>query len=200
MSEKTTKPDSLKQILEIGPIFVFVIVYFYLRRTQPDTAIYPAAIIFTILAVIALLISRARSGRWSGMLIFTTGVIVLTTGAAWLFKDPRFLYMKPTVINAVFGGLVIGGVFAKKNVIKMMMGDAFELPLKAWNTLAIRWGVFFFAMAGLNELVWRNFEEPTWIKFKLLGFVPLTLVFAVSQVPFMMKYGTMKGVSEDPAE
>jgi len=196
-NQHNPKHDSLKQLLEIGPVIVFVIVYFYLRRSQPETAIYPAAIIFTILAVIALFISRTRSGKWSMMILFTTAIIVVTTGLAWIFKDPRFLYMKPTVINIIFGVVTIGGVYANKNVIKMMLGEAFQLEDKDWNTLAMRYGLFFFFCAALNEIVWRNFEEPTWVKFKLLGLIPLTFVFTLSQIPFIMKRGDMNLPTED---
>lgn len=177
--------------VDFGPIAIFVLVYNVLRQNNPDGAIYIAAAVFTVAAIIALVYSRLKLGKLSGMLIFTTLIIVITVSLAFFFKDPRFIYMKPTVINAVFGAVTIGGVFVGKNVIKLMMGEAFELPVKAWNTLAIRWGLFFFAMAALNEVVWRTQTEAFWANFKLLGFLPLTFIFGLSQVPFLMKHGKM---------
>ncbi len=181
--------------LEFGPVIVFFIVYIYLRRTLPDpnTAIYPAAGVLAVLSAISLIYSKIRHGRMSGVLILTTAIVCLSAGLAYIFKDPRFFYMKPTVINILFGVAVIGGVAVKKNVIQLMFGEAFDLPIKAWNQLAIRWGLFFFVLAGLNELVWRNFEEPTWVKFKLFGLIPLTIIFTMTQLPFIMKHGTVKG-------
>ncbi len=182
--------------LEFGPVLIFFIVYMWLRRTLPDpnSAIYPAAAVLALISAVTLIYSKIRHGHMSGLLIFTTVIVCLSAGLAYVFKDPRFVYMKPTVINALFGVGVIGGVLFKKNVIKLMLGDAFDLPMKAWNTLAIRWGVFFFALAGINEFVWRNFEEPTWVKFKLFGFLPITILFTMSQIPFIMKNGSVKGV------
>ena len=95
-------------------------------------------------------------------------------------------------MNIIFGVAVLGGVFFKKNVIKMLMGSAFELPDDKWNVLAIRWGIFFFALAAINEVVWRHFSTEFWIGFKTFGFLPITLIFTLSQVPFLTKYGKMR--------
>ena len=74
----------------------------------------------------------------------------------------------------------------------MMMGDAFELPDIKWNTLAIRWGGFFFVMAILNEIVWRNFSENFWVNYKVFGGLSLTLLFTLTQIPYILKHGSMK--------
>ena len=181
--------------LEYGPVIVFFVVYMWLRRSlpEPKEAIYIAAGVLAVLSTLSLLYTKIRHGHMSGILLFTTVVVCFSAALAYFFKDPRFVYMKPTVINALFGVGVIGGVLLKKNVIKLMLGDAFDLPQKAWNNLAIRWGIFFFCLAGLNEFIWRNFDEPSWVKFKLFGFFPLTILFTMSQLPFIMKHGKMKG-------
>ena len=70
-----------------------------------------------------------------------------------------------------------------------MLGSAFDLPEKSWNQLAFRWGGFFFACAAINEIVWRNFGEAFWANFKLFGFFPLTILFTLSQLPFILKHG-----------
>ncbi|MGJ8564245.1 MAG: inner membrane-spanning protein YciB [Alphaproteobacteria bacterium] len=186
------KPAPANLWLDLGPVAIFVIAYQYLQRTGHEGAIFTAAAIFTGVAVLALIYSRVKHGKFPNMLLLTTVIIIISVGLAFLFKDPIFIYMKPTVINALFGIAVLGGVFFKKNVIKLMMGAAMDMPDKAWNVMAIRWGVFFFVLAIINEVVWRNFPESFWINFKLFGFFPLTLIFAISQAPFMMRHGTMK--------
>ncbi len=195
MNTDTQKPKSGGQNLwvDLGPVAVFVIAYQYLRRTGHDDAIFTASAIFMVVAVIALAYSRLKQGRFSPMLSLSTFLIVFFVGLAYFFEDDFFIKIKPTVINVMFGIGVIGGVFLKKNVIKMMMGDAFEMPDKSWNVLAMRWGLFFFALALVNEVVWRNFSEDFWVNFKLFGMFPLTLLFAVSQAPFMMRHGKMSG-------
>ena len=148
--------------------------------------------IFAIAAVIALAISWIKHKHVSGQLLFVTGVSVVTAGLAIAFDNKAIFFIKPTIINSLFGVAVIGGIFIKKNVIKMMMGSAFELPDAKWNVLAIRWGLFFFAMAILNEIIWRNNTETFWISFKTFGFMPLTLLFTLTQIPFLTKHGTMR--------
>ena len=167
---------------------VFVLLYNYLRIQGEPDAIYQAAMVFAVVAVLALVWSRMKLGKFSGMLVLTTVIVVITVGLAFLFEDPRFIYMKPTVVNILFGIGAIGGTLIGKNFAKMMLGGSFDLPDAAWRTLAIRWGLFFFFSAGLNEVIWRTQSEVFWTNFKLFGFVPITFAFALSQIPFIMKH------------
>ena len=186
------------QWLEFGPLLIFFAAYQFLKKSQPDVALYIAAGLLAVMSILVLIYSRIKHGSLPVMLLFTTVLVAGSAALAYFFKDERFIYMKPTVINTLFGIGVIGGVLVKKNVLKLLMGEAFEMPAKAWNNLAIRWGIFFFVLAIINECVWRNFSEDFWVKFKVFGFMPITLIFTLSQLPFIMKHGKMKG--ERPAE
>lgn len=190
--QSETPPKAQNFWVEFGPVAIFVIAYQYLNRNGYEGAIFTAAGIFLVIALVALAYSRMKYGRVSSMLLLSTTIIVISVGLAFLFRNPVFIYMKPTVINILFGLGVLGGVFFKKNVMKLMMGAAVEMPDKAWNVMAVRWGLFFFALAAINEIVWRNFSEEFWVNFKLFGFFPITLLFALSQAPFMMRHGKMK--------
>jgi intracellular septation protein len=152
-----------------------------------------AAGIFAVAAVIALAIGWVRHRTVSGMLLLSTGIIVVTAGLALLADNPIIFYMKPTIVNSLFGIAAIGGVLVGKNVIRLMIGSAFTLPDKVWNTLAIRWGLFFFACAALNEVIWRTQSEEFWVNFKVFGFLPLTLLFTLTQLPLIMKNGGVAG-------
>lgn len=180
------------QWLEFGPLLVFFILYQYLKTSQPDMALYIAAGVLAGLSVLVLIYSRIKHGSVPIMLVFTTVLVAGSAALAYFFKDERFIYMKPTVINIIFGIGAIGGVLFKKNVIQMLMGGALDMPVKAWNNLAIRWGVFFFVLAAINEFVWRTYGEDFWVKFKVFGFFPLTILFTLSQLPFIMKNATIK--------
>jgi len=202
MTETDTSPDKKpnKFWLEFGPLLVFFVAYQYMRISGIEDAMLKAAGVFMVLAVLALIYARIRYNQVSKLLIFTTLIIVVTAGLAILSGNKVIFYMKPTILNTLFGVGVIGGVLVKKNVIQMLLGDAFELPMKAWNNLAIRWGIFFFVMAALNEFIWRNFSENFWATFKLAGFLPLTLIFSLSQMPYIFKHGKVKGMEEEPAD
>ena len=192
-TNQTTPPKPNNFLLDFAPLLVFFAAFQYFKRKNPDDAMLWAAGIFAIAAVIALAISWINHKHVSGMLLFATGVIVVTAGLAIAFDNKAIFFIKPTIINTLFGIAMIGGVFMKKNVIKMMMGSAFEMADTHWNKLAIRWGLFFFAMAALNEFIWRNYSEEFWASFKVFGFLPLTLVFTLTQLPFIQKHGKMIG-------
>ncbi len=179
--------------LDFGPLLVFFASFQYFKRKAPDDAMLWAAGLFAVVAVIALLIGWVKHRYISKMLLFSTVIIVLTAGLAIWSGNKMIFYMKPTIINALFGAGVLGGIFFKKNVIKMMMGEAVSLPDAKWNTLAVRWGLFFFAMAALNEVIWRTQSEEFWVNFKVFGFLPLTFVFTLLQLPFIQKHGKMRG-------
>ena len=180
--------QGVKLLVDYGPVLVFFLLYHYLRRENSDTAIFDAAKVYMVVAVLALAWSRMKLGKFSGILLFTTVIIAITVFLALYSGNPIFFYMKPTVVNILFGVGVIGGVLFKKNVIKTLMGEMVDLPQKAWNNLAIRWGIFFFVLAGINEIVWRNFSEDFWVNFKLFGFLPISLAFTLSQVPYLLKH------------
>ena len=179
--------------LDFGPLLVFFASFQYFKRKAPDDAMLWAAGLFAVVAVIALLIGWVKHRYISKMLLFSTVIIVITAGLAIWSGNKIIFYMKPTIINALFGAGVLGGIFFKKNVIKMMMGEAVSLPDAKWNTLAVRWGLFFFAMAALNEVIWRTQSEGFWVNFKVFGFLPLTFVFTLLQLPFIQKHGKMRG-------
>ncbi|MEP3888948.1 MAG: inner membrane-spanning protein YciB [Hellea sp.] len=194
--EKDTQTNTKKPSnfwLDFGPLLVFFAAFQYFKRSQPDQAMLWAAGIFAVIAVIALIIGWVKYQHISKMLIFSTAIIVVTAGLAIWSGNKTIFYMKPTVINILFGAAAIGGIFFKKNVIKMMMGEAIDLPDSKWDVLAIRWGLFFFAMAALNEFIWRTQTEDFWATFKVFGFLPLTFVFTLTQLPFIQKHGTMRG-------
>lgn len=180
--------------LDFGPLLAFFGAFQYFKRSNPDEAMVWAAGVLAILATIALSYSWLRHKYLSPILILSTVLVVFFASLTFFTGNKTFLFMKPTIVNSFFGVGVIGGIFFKKNVIKLMMGDAIDLPDIKWNTLAIRWGIFFFAMAVLNEFIWRNFSEDFWVKFKVFGFLPLTLLFTLTQLPFIMKHGKVKEV------
>ena len=85
--------------------------------------------------------------------------------------------------------LLAGGLLFKKPVLELLFGPVFNLTEEGWRKLTLRWAAFFVAMAVVNELVWRNFSTDAWVSFKAFGFLPLTFLFALAQVPLMQRHG-----------
>jgi len=187
-----TREANSKLWLDFGPLLVFFGAFHYFKRENPDEAIIWAAGVLAIAATIALAWSWFKHKQTSPILIFSTIVIGAFALLALFFDDKRIIFMKPTFMNTLFGLALLAGIVLKKNFMKIMMGSAFEMADKYWNTQAIRWAIFFFVLAVLNEVIWRNFSESFWTGFKVFGFFPLTILFTLSQIPFLHKHATMK--------
>ena len=124
------------------------------------------------------------------------GAALVFGGLTLVFHDARFLKVKPTVMNLVFAALMFGGLALRKHPLKLLLGEAFEMPDAAWRKLTLRYGVFFTALAALNELVWRTQSEQTWVLFRFPGLMIITLVFSLTQAPLLMRY--VKGGEAPP--
>lgn len=180
--------------LDFGPLLIFFGTFHWMRRNNPDEALFIAAAIFAVAAIIAMTFGWVKHRNVSFVLIFSTLLIVGTTALAFLFDNKVFLFMRPTVINGLMGLGVLGGVVIGKNVLKLLLGGTFTLPEKAWNILAIRWGIFFLCIALINEVVWRTQTESFWVNFKTFGFFPMTLLFTFAQIPFIQRHGGLEGL------
>jgi intracellular septation protein len=117
----------------------------------------------------------------------TAALVVVFGGLTIWLQDPRFVMMKPTIINLLFAGVLAYGLVTGRPLLKLIMGEALKLTDQGWHRLSVRWLGFFVAMAALNEIVWRNFSQPTWVNFKV-GILPLTLLFAVAQVGLIRRH------------
>ncbi|CAN7175200.1 septation protein IspZ [Phenylobacterium sp. LjRoot219] len=147
-------------------------------------------------SAVALIVGFAVERRIAPFPALAGGAALLFGGLTLIFHDARFLKMKPTVMNLAFAGLMFGGLVLRKHPLKLLLGDAFEMPEAAWRKLTLRYGVFFAALAGLNEFVWRTQTEATWVLFRFPGLMLVTLVFSLTQAPFLMKY--VKGAELPP--
>ena len=126
-----------------------------------------------------------------------TGFFVLVFGGLTLYlSDELFIKLKPTIVNCIFGSILVGATFFKYPLLKPLLGDAFPMNDEGWTRMTWRWGVFFFFLAGLNEFVWRNFSTDFWVSFKVFGIMPLTFAFAASQLYFLRQYMDWESLEE----
>ena len=170
-----------KLLIEMGPLVAFFIANW-------KAGIFWGTGIFMAATVAALTASWVLT-RKIAMVPLVSAVFVALFGALtlWLHSE-LFIKVKVTLINALFGAVLLGGVAMGRSYIKLIMGEAVKLTEEAWRTLSIRWGVFFLAMAALNEVVWRNFSTDAWVNFKVFGLLPITLAFAFANAPYMTKH------------
>lgn len=189
--------DSLMQVLvELGPAASFMISYNVMQGRDPENAIFWATGVFMVATVIALVYARLVQKRTPPMLLVSSAIVLVFGALTLALHDRWFAYIKPTIINLLFASAIFGGLLVGKNVWKMLFGAAFDLPDSAWTILAVRYGLFYIALAILNEAIWRTQTELFWANFKLVGVIPITMIFIALQIPLTMKFW---GKSEDEA-
>jgi intracellular septation protein len=136
----------------------------------------------------SLLVGLVVERRLAPMPLIAGGFALVFGGLTLFFHDPRFIKIKPSVVNVIFGSALLIGTALGRNPLKWLLGEALALPDAAWRKLIARYALYFLAMAALNELVWRTQTDAVWVNFHVWGQWICVIAFSVSQVPFMMKY------------
>ena len=145
---------------------------------------------FIVATVAAMIVSRVKLGTISPMLWISGGLVVVFGGLTLWFHDPRFIQMKPTIVYATFACVLAFGLFTGRPLLEGLLGSAYPgLTAVGWRKLTRNWTGFFIGMACLNEVVWRNTNWDFWVGFKLWGAIPLTLGFALANIPMLMRHG-----------
>ncbi|MEM7747134.1 MAG: septation protein A [Pseudomonadota bacterium] len=190
--EPEIDPNQLpKLLLETGPLVVFFVCNSYaveIFGATEKTKIFWATGAFMVATTIALIASRILFKRLPVMPL-VGGIFVLGFGAITLFlQDEFFIKIKPTVVNLMFATILFGGLFMGHALLKFLFGEVFQLQERGWKLLTFRWACFFVFLAILNEFIWRSFSTDFWAGFKLFGVMPITMIFAISQVGLLNKY------------
>jgi len=186
----------LKMALELGPLLVFFFANArgeWLAERFPVLGniggpIFVATALFMVATAIALIASWLIM-RSLPIMPLVSGVVVFIFGALTLWlHDDVFIKMKPTIVNTLFGGVLLGGLFFGRSLLGYVFDSAFHLDADGWRKLTLRWGLFFLFLALVNEVVWRSFSTDAWVTFKVWGIMPITLLFTLSQMPLIMRH------------
>jgi len=178
------KKSFLKFITDFGPLLVF---FFYYYNSDKDLKIaIPPFIIATIIALAIVWMLEKKIP----MVPLIGGILITFFGGLTIyFNNPVFIYIKPTIINILFGlALLFGKYFTNEPILKKILGKSIVLKDEGWNILSRRWIFFFFTIALLNEIVWRTQSEEFWVNFKVWGLLPITFIFTAFQVSLITKY------------
>lgn len=183
-------PPLLKLALELGPLAVFFLGNSYAERfgVPAEQKLFVATGAFIAATVIALGAHYALMRRLPIMPLVSGAVVVIFGGLTLALHDKTFIMMKPTIVNALFGVVLLGGLAFDKSLLSVVLDSMFALTDAGWRKLTFRWGLFFLALAALNEVVWRTQSEEFWVNFKVFGIMPLTIVFALAQTPLLVRH------------
>lgn len=140
-----------------------------------------------VVSIISLVSYYLIKGKVSKKMIFSTSIIAILGIATVLTGDTFFIKIKPTILSGSIALALTYGVINQKPYLKNVFGESIKMSENNWLIFSKRVAIYFFIMAIANEVVWRNFSEAFWINFKLFGFSGISLLFMMSQVPFMLK-------------
>lgn len=191
MSEKAPAPNPVHRLLiEAGPLVVFFI-------SNSKFGIMKATAIFMVAIVLSLGASWITEKRIPPMPLVTAIFVLVFGGLTLYFDDELFIKLKPTIVNTLFGSILLGGLAMGNSLLKPLMGAALEMQEEGWRKLTFRFAFYFFFIAGLNEYVHRTYSTDTWVSFKVWALMPMTFVFMMSQVGLIKHYEIKK--EETPA-
>jgi intracellular septation protein len=216
----TSDAPALRMAIDYAPLAVFFAVNFlapaapvlrlvasttgFLTDMERAGAMVIARVIvataaFMLATVVAMIVSRVKLGRISPMLWVSGALVVLFGGLTIWFHDPRFIQMKPTILYTTFAAVLGFGLATGRPLLQAVLGSAYPgLSALGWRKVTLNWTLFFAAMAALNEAVWRNVSWDYWVGFKLWGAIPLTLLFALANVPMLIRHGLQAEETETP--
>ena len=184
MNNLTVNKTFVKFVTDLGPLAIFLYIY-YSSGKKIEVALVP----FIVATIVALIIVWILEKRIPMVPLLGGLFITFFGGLTIYFNNPIFIYVKPTIINIIFGlALLFGKYFTNEPILKKILGNALNLTEEGWKVLNIRWIYFFFSLALLNEIVWRTQSEEFWVNFKVWGLLPITFIFTALQVSLINKY------------
>jgi intracellular septation protein len=179
--DKKAPNPLFKLATELGPLLVF-----FVANAKGNLFIATGA--FMVAVIIAMVASYIVT-KHVPMMAIVTAVVVIVFGSLTLFlHDETFIKMKPTIVYALFASILGGGLLFGRSFIAIMFDQMFNMTPEGWRALTLRWALWFAAMAVLNEIIWRTQTTEFWVAFKVFGMVPLTMIFALTQMPLVKRY------------
>lgn len=171
----------LKPALELGPLAIFFF-------ANAKFGIFSATAAFMVAIVVSLIASWFLLKKLAIMPLVTGAFVMVFGGLTLYLENETFIKVKPTIVNLLFAAILFGGLLYGRSLLKLVFEEALLLTELGWRKLTLRWACFFVFLAFLNEIVWRNFSTDFWVSFKVFGLMPLTFVFAISQIMLLQKH------------
>ena len=171
----------LRMVIDYSGAAAFVIGYFVIKDFQKATWV------LVIVSALALALGFATERRVAPLPLIYGGAALVFGALTLIFHDPRFVKMKTTFVDLSLGIAMLVGLYLGKSPIKLLVGESLKMSDDGWKTLTLRFGVFFIALAILNEIVWRTQPDKVWVLFRMPGLLIIAFLFSFTQIPMMMK-------------
>ena len=195
----TTTRSRLRQAVDFGALAAFMAAYAvnrFIRGLEGQEALVQATWVLVGASALALIVGYVTERRIAPLPALTGGFALVFGVLTLVFHDPTLLKIKITLQNTALAAALLGSLPFRKYPFKYLLGDAFQLTEAGWRGLTLRYGLFFAAVAVVNEVVWRTQSDDAWVAFRG-GLWMASAVFGVWQVFFLMKH-LIKDETPDP--
>jgi intracellular septation protein len=213
MATKAQLSPGLKLALDLGPLLLFFVANSRPGLFAPMLAallapelvsgehagIFVATAVFVPAVVAALILSYVLTQHLPVMPLVTAAIVVVFGGLTLALQSETFIKLKPTIVYVLLGSVLLGGLAFRKPLLGMVLDAVLNLTNEGWRKLTLRWALFFFALALLNEIIWRTQSTDFWVSFKVFGVLPLTLAFGALQYPLLTKYAAVNSEGQRPS-
>jgi intracellular septation protein len=188
--QQTKSAGAVRAIVDYGALAVwfsaFVVYWLVLKMHESDALLQ--ATWWLIGGSVASLAVGLFAERRIAPVPLLAGLLAVSMGSlALVFHDTFFVMIKPTIADLIFSAVCFGGAMTGKNPLKAMLSGSLNMSDGGWRKLTMRYGLFFLASAIANVVVWKTEPEHIWVLFKFPGMLILTMLFAATQAPMMMK-------------
>ncbi|NOY62795.1 MAG: septation protein A [Gammaproteobacteria bacterium] len=182
----------MKFLFDFFPILLFFVAY-------KAYDIYVATAVAIVASFVQVGGYWIKHRRFENAHLITLAIVVVFGGATLLLQDKTFIQWKPTVVNWLFAVVFFGSQFiGKKNIVQRMLDQALELPAVVWARLNYSWVAFFIVSGAVNLYVMYNYDEDTWVNFKLFGMMGMTLLFMVVQGLYLSRHAKAIAQEDKP--
>jgi intracellular septation protein len=188
-------------LIDLGPLLIFFGTNAFAPVSETFRIFYATGA-FMIAMMVAMIYSRIRYKQISPLLLFSGAMVLVLGGITIWLHDETFIKVKPTIYYLVVAALLGFGLATRRNLLKLVLEAVYPgLSDHGWKLLTRNWIAYFVVMAVVNEIVWRTQSTDFWIGFKLWFFLPATFIFALANVPMLMKHGLKieEAADEPPA-
>ncbi len=186
----------MKLFFDFLPIALFFIAYKFGGGTYhwngqeyEVQGIYAATAVMIVATLLQTSYSWLRHRTVEKSHVITLVLVLILGGATLWLQNPDFIMWKPTAVNWLFALAFAGAhIFTDKSLLERMMAEHIQLPTAIWFRLNIAWILFFIFSGIANLYVAFNFDEATWVNFKLFGLLGLTIAFIIAQSIYLAKH------------
>lgn len=165
---------------EIAPLAAFFLV-------NQAYGLYAAAIAAIGASALLVAVTWVLEKRLARFAIFATSIAALLTLAAIMAEEKTYIKIQPSLFSGAFAAVLLIGRLRGRAMMKVFFEAQFDLPEKVWNSLSLRWGLFFLAATLANEIAWRALSDDDWVSFRVLIMAPATGLFMMAQLPITLR-------------